>query len=128
MARGLSALSFLIFFGCANPARTTPQPHLDFGLADLALPLEQPDLASAADPCTQNFPALAAIGFNLTTALHPSALGNDVLFRGASGGDLNLYYVYRPSDLWLGPVKQNNMTTASAFALVRFEGELEAYY
>src|SRR2546423_4696169 len=49
MARGLCALSFLMFFGCANPARTTPQPHLDFGLADLALPLEEPDLAVAVD-------------------------------------------------------------------------------
>jgi hypothetical protein len=84
--------------------------------------------AAAADPCSQNFPSLAAIGFNLTTALQPSALGGDVVFRGASAGDLNLYYEYRPSTIWQGPVKQNNMTTSSAFALVRFEGELEVYY
>jgi hypothetical protein len=231
MARATSALPFLILFGCANPTRTTPQPHLDFGLdhPDMALPLEEPDLAvpadlampdqamaqadlrqpdlappddltpppmcddagttghlflaavgasnalvttrfdeasgwaayqvdnlpavgdvdqtivaarpmvvarqsdnalasAAADPCTQSFPSLSSIGFGLTTALRPSALGGDVLFRGASAGDLNLYYLYRPSSIWLGPVKQNAMTTASAFALVRFEGELEVYY
>jgi hypothetical protein len=235
MARGFFALSCLIFFGCANPARMAQQPHLDFGLdqRDMALPLEVPDLAvpvdlamqmpdqataaepdlqnppdlaplddlspppmcndagttghlflagvgasnalvttrfdemsgwaayqvanlpavadvdqtlvaarplvvarqsdntlavSAADPCSQSFPALAAIAFNVTTALRPSALGGDVLFRGASAGDTNLYYMYRPSTIWLGPVKQNNMTTASAFSLARFEGQLEVYY
>src|SRR5689334_34405 len=49
MARALSAL--LIFLGCANPARMTPAPHLDFGLdhPDMALPLEEPDLAVPMD-------------------------------------------------------------------------------
>ena len=230
MARGISALPLLLALGCANPARMTPPPHLDFGqdhpdlamdepdlavATDLAMPdeampdqatadlaeapdLAEPDLAppagcddagttghlflaaagasnalvtsrfdeasgwsayqvanlpsvnevaetlvaarplvvarqgdstlaaSFADSCTQDFPSLAAIGFNLKTALRPAALGTDVVFRGNS--DTNLYYVYRPSTLWLGPVKQNAMTASSAFALVRFEGELEAYY
>jgi hypothetical protein len=230
MAR--AALSLLLFFGCANPARMTPQPHLDFGLEtpdlsaapDLAMPdvdlamampdlgdvdqaqataadlADEPDLrpppscndagttghlflagvgasnalvtsrfdegggwtayqvanlpavsevaqtlfaarplvvahqtddalaVAAADPCDQSFPSLQPIGFGIKTGLRPQALSGDVVFRGATIGDLNLYYMYRPSTIWLGPVKQNAMTTATPFALVRFEGELEAYY
>src|SRR3954447_4437228 len=54
MARATSALLLLGFFGCANPARTMTSPHLDFGLdhADMALPLEEPDLAVDTDLAT----------------------------------------------------------------------------
>jgi hypothetical protein len=223
MARALSAL--LLVLGCANPARMTPPPHLDFGLDDLAMaeppdlsvpppdlstappdlsmPSPKPDLAetadllptgcddagttghlflaavgssnalldnrfteaggwnayeidnlpavasvaetleagrplvvarqtdsalstTAADSCSQQFAALQSIGFNLKTSVRPGALPGAVVFRGSA--DSNLYYMYRPSTLWLGPVKQNAMSASGTFALVRFENELEVYY
>ena len=82
-----------------------------------------------ADSCTQEFPSLAALSTGVTTALRPAVLdGTDVVFRGATAGDLNLYYLYRPSATWLGPVKQDHLTTGSAFSLVRFESVVQALY
>jgi hypothetical protein len=83
---------------------------------------------TGADPCTQDFPSLSPIGFNIKTGLRPRVAGTDVLFRGATPGDLNLYYMYMPSTIWLGPTKQNNMTTTSEFALLHFDGKLLAFY
>jgi hypothetical protein len=82
---------------------------------------------AGADPCSQNYGALTPIagngGTNATTAMRPSVIDEDILFRGSIGGDQNLYYVQHGSSL---PSQQTALTTTMPFALVRFGGVLHA--